>query len=77
MRDGLLQGYLKACISPDLERSDCDRQSVQYTWLNSYLPFSSIQESLSFAQAYSTSPSLSSFDKVIESIQLLVDISGT
>ena len=69
--------YLKTCISPDLERSDFDRQSFQYTWLNSYLLFSSIRESLSFAQASSTRSSLSSFDKVIESIQLLVGVSGT
>ena len=55
--------YLKTCISPDLERSDFDRKSFQYTWLNSYLLFSSIRESLSFALAYSTWPSLSSFDK--------------
>ena len=55
--------YLKTCISPDLERSDFDRQSFQYTWLNSYLLFRSIRESLSFAQASSTWPSLSSFDK--------------
>jgi len=77
MRDGLSQVYLKTCISPDLERSDLDRQSFQYTWLNSYLLFSLIRESLSFAQAQSTWPSLSSFDKVIESIQLLVGVSGT
>jgi len=63
MRDGLSQMYLKTCISPDLERSDFDRQSFQYTWLNIYLLFRSIRESLSFAQAYSTWPSLSSFDK--------------
>jgi len=63
MRDALSQAYLKTCISPDLERSDFDRQSFQYTWLNSYLLFSSIRESLSFAQAYSTWLSLSSFDK--------------
>ena len=36
----------KACLSPDLERADFDRQSFQYTWLNSYF-FSSLQESLS------------------------------
>ena len=63
MRDGLSQVYLKTCISLDLERSDFDRQSFQYTWLNSYLLFSSIRESLSFAQAYSTWLSFSSFDK--------------
>jgi len=62
MQDGLSQVYLKACISPDLERSDFDRQSFQYTWLNSYLLFRSIRESLSFAQASSIWPSLSSFD---------------
>jgi len=33
----------------DLERSDFDRQSFQYTWLNSYLLFRSIRESSSFA----------------------------
>jgi len=77
MRDGLSQVYLKTCISLDLERSDFDRESFQYTWLNSYLLFSSIRESSSFAQAYGTWPSLSSFDKVIESIQLLVGVSGT
>jgi len=77
MQDGFLQVYLKTCISPNLERSDFDRESFQYTWLNSYLLCGSIRESLSFAQSYSTWPSLSSFDKVIESIQLLVGVSGT
>ena len=77
MRDGLPQVYLKTFISPDLERSDLDRQSFQYTWWNSYLLFSLIRESLSFAQAYRTWPSLSSFDKVIEPIQLPVGVSGT
>jgi len=63
MRDGLSQVYLKTCISPDLERSDFDRQSFQYTWFNSYLLFSSIRESINFTQAYGTWPSLTSFDK--------------
>ena len=36
----------KLCLSPDLEKADFDRQSFQYTWLNSY-SFSSLQESLS------------------------------
>jgi len=26
----------KPCYSPDLEKADFDRQSFQYTWLNSY-----------------------------------------
>ena len=26
----------KLCLFPDLERADFDRQSFQYTWLNSY-----------------------------------------
>jgi len=77
MRDRLSQVYLKSCISSDLEKSDFDRQSFQYTCLNSYLLFRSIGESLSFALAYCTWSSLSSFDKVIESIQLLVGVSGT
>jgi len=68
MRDGFLQVHLKICISPALKRSDFDRQSFQYAWLYSYLLFSMILESLNFAQAYSTWPSLSSFDKVIESV---------
>jgi len=54
MGDGLSQVYLKTCISLDLERSDFDRQSFQYTWLSSYLLFSLIRESLSFAQASGT-----------------------
>jgi len=62
MPDGLSHVYLKACISPDLERSDFHRQSFQYTWLSSYLLFSSIRESLSFAQAQGTWPSPSSFN---------------
>jgi len=80
MRNGLSQVYLKDLYLSGLRESrlrDFDRQSFQYTWLNSYLLFSSIRESLNFAQAYSTWSSLSSFDKVIESIQLLVGVSGT
>jgi len=72
MRDRLSQVYLKACISPDLERSDFNRQSFQYIWLNSYLLFSSNRESLNFAQAYSTWPYLSSFDKVISLFNYLL-----
>jgi len=77
MRDRLSQVYLKTCITPDLERSDFRRESFQYTWLNSYPLFSSIRECLSFAQAYTTWRSLSSFNKVRESNRLLVGISGT
>jgi len=51
MRDGISQVYLKTYSTPDLEISDFDRESFQYSWLNSYLLFCSIQESLSFAQA--------------------------
>jgi len=39
-----LTSVFKTCYSPDLERADFDRQSFQYTWLNSYF-FSSLQES--------------------------------
>ena len=39
-----LTSVFKICYSPDLERVDFDRQSFQYTWLNSYF-FSSLQES--------------------------------
>jgi len=39
-----LTSVLKTCYSPDLERADLDRQSFQYTWLNSY-SFSSLRES--------------------------------
>jgi len=35
----------KSCYSSDLEKADFDRQSFQYTWLNSYF-FSSLQESI-------------------------------
>jgi len=66
MRDGLSQVYLKTCISPDLERSDFNRQSFQYTWLSSSLLFSSIRKSLSLVPAKCTWPSLTSFDKVTE-----------
>jgi len=51
MRDGSLQVNLKTCLSLDLETSDFDRQSFQYSWLSSYLLSSSIRESLSFIQA--------------------------
>jgi len=39
-----LTSVFKTCYSLDLERADFDRQSFQYTWLNSYL-FSSLRES--------------------------------
>ena len=39
-----LTSVFKTCYSPDLERADFDRQSFQYTWLNSYV-FSSLRES--------------------------------
>ena len=39
-----LTSVFKQCYSPDLERADFDRQSFQYTWLNSYI-FSSLRES--------------------------------
>ena len=39
-----LTSVFKTCYSPDLERADFDRQSYQYTWLNSYF-FSSLRES--------------------------------
>jgi len=39
-----LTSVFKTCDSPDLERADFDRQSFQYTWLNSYF-FSPLQES--------------------------------
>jgi len=38
-----LTSVFKTCYSPDLERADFDRQSFQYTWLNSYF-FSSLRE---------------------------------
>jgi len=41
---GSLTSVFKTCYSLDLERADFDRQSFQYTWLNSYF-FSSLQES--------------------------------
>jgi len=31
-----LTSVFKTCYSPDLEKADFDRQSFQYTWLNSY-----------------------------------------
>ena len=39
-----LTSVFKTCYSPDLEKADFDRQSFQYTWLNSYF-FSSLRES--------------------------------
>jgi len=39
-----LTSVFKTCYSPDIERADFDRQSYQYTWLNSYF-FSSLRES--------------------------------
>jgi len=39
-----LTSVFKTCYFPDLERADFDRQSFQYTWLNSYF-FSSFRES--------------------------------
>jgi len=39
-----LKSVFKTCYSSDLERADFDRQSFQYTWLNSYF-FSSLPES--------------------------------
>jgi len=39
-----LTSVFKTWNSPDLERADFDRQSFQYTWLNSYF-FGSLQES--------------------------------
>jgi len=39
-----LTSVFKTCYSLDLERADFDRQSFQYTWLNSYF-FSSLRES--------------------------------
>jgi len=39
-----LTSVFKTCYSPNLERADFDRQSFQYTWLNSYF-FSSLRES--------------------------------
>jgi len=39
-----LTSVFKTCYPPDLERADFDRQSFQYTWLNSYF-FSSLRES--------------------------------
>jgi len=38
-----LTSVFKTCYSPDLERADFDRQSFQYTWLNSYF-FSLLRE---------------------------------
>jgi len=39
-----LTSVFKTCYSLNLERADFDRQSFQYTWLNSYF-FSSLRES--------------------------------
>jgi len=39
-----LTSVFKTCYSPDLERADFDRQSFQYTLLNSYF-LSSLRES--------------------------------
>ena len=39
-----LTSVFKTYHSRDLERADFDRQSFQYTWLNSYF-FSSLRES--------------------------------
>jgi len=39
-----LTSVFRTCYSPDLERADFDRQSFQYTWLNSYF-FSPLRES--------------------------------
>ena len=39
-----LTSVFKTCYSPELEIADFDRESFQYTWLNSYF-FSSLQES--------------------------------
>jgi len=39
-----LTSVFKTCYSLDLERADFDRQSFQYTWLNSYF-FSLLRES--------------------------------
>jgi len=38
-----LTSVFKTCYSLDLEEADFDRQSFQYTWLNSYF-FSSLQK---------------------------------
>ena len=40
-----LTNVFKPCYSPDLEIADFGRQSLQYTWLNSYF-FSSLRESI-------------------------------
>ena len=39
-----LTSVFKTCHFPNLERADFDRESFQYTWLNSYF-FSSLRES--------------------------------
>jgi len=39
-----LTSVFKTCYSLDLEKADFDRQSFQYTWLNSYF-FSALRES--------------------------------
>ena len=46
-----LTSVFKHCCSPNLERADFDRQSFQYTWLNSYF-FSSLRESRSNILSY-------------------------
>jgi len=46
-----LTSVFKTCYSPNLEKVDFDKQSFQYTWLNSYF-FSSLRES-SKTQTYS------------------------
>jgi len=38
-----LTSAFKTCYSPNLEKADFDKQSFQYTWLNSYF-CSSLQE---------------------------------
>ena len=38
-----LTSVFKHCFFTDLEKADFDKQSFQYTWLNSYF-FSSLQE---------------------------------
>jgi len=39
-----LTSVFKTCYSSNLEEADFDRQSFQYSWLNSYF-FSSLRES--------------------------------
>ena len=40
-----LTSVFKSCYSPDLERTELNRESFQYTWLNSYF-FDLLQESI-------------------------------